>query len=253
MPPYLFIYMATAFFTTSANAVAHSGFGRRRRTGFTLVELVISIAIFSIITGIMVWNFDRYNQNDNLRRGTEQLAADLRLVQNMAMTGATTKGTGAGETTATIPIGGYGLHIDRTNAPDQYRLFADRESYDGNDCPDPPVRNGRLDRDFFPEGLVPLCLHDDTADDLYIAPASMLPKDVIVDSISIAKVPPVPADILDIAFQPPKPIPSVGYGQLSNPAEAGRTVSITLKHVKTNAARTITLIGASGQISITSS
>jgi prepilin-type N-terminal cleavage/methylation domain-containing protein len=232
--------MATALFRTLLSAVARFGFGRNRRTGFTLIELIISIAIFSILTGIMTWNFDRYNQSGNVRRGADQIASDLRSIQTKAMTGAPIEGSDL------IPIGGYGLHIDLNKSDTQYQLFADRERLDA-DLTCSAHRNGRLDRALNST----LCLVDSENMDLDIGPVSVLPKDVVIDSIAVDGLSESSiVDVLDIAFQPPKPIATVGVNELTNQAKI-ETVNIILRHQVTQMRRRVTLVGASGQISVT--
>lgn len=239
--------MRIAMSNTSFKAVVKRVSGVRPRSGYTLIELLISISIFGIITGIMVWNFDRSNRNEDLRYAAENLAADLRLVQNMAMTGATIQDPD--DLSTATPIGGYGLHID-TDDPTSYQLFADRERLnpETGDCES--IRNGRLDR------LIDLshnCLWMDGNDDILMNEAVRLPREVEIDSLTVDWWDePDPISIVDIAFVPPKPIPIIGVNDIAvdNEARVG-TIEIGLVHSVTQMHRRITLIGASGQVSVT--
>jgi len=191
----------------------------------------------------MAWNFDRNHRNENILHATENLAADMRLVQNMAMTGALIKGPD--DPSEAIPRGGYGIHFDLTNRS-EYHLFADREKVN-DDLSCSPIRNGRFDFLNGTEG----CWNNGSNDDLQVDDVQRLPKDVEIESIAVDWWDePEPINIVDIAFVPPKPIPTVGVNALANEAKIG-TVTINLIHRVTLAERRITLIGASGQVSIT--
>ena len=54
--------------------------------GFTLVELLISVSIILILSGILIPSFSGYLNNQNVLQGAEQLKSDLRTVQNKALT-----------------------------------------------------------------------------------------------------------------------------------------------------------------------
>jgi type II secretory pathway pseudopilin PulG len=212
---------------------------------------MVSIAIFAVLTAILVFNFDRQRQSDNVRRAAEQLVADLRLVQNNAMTGKTIGDTGE---TPAVPAGGYGLHIYLSQSniefpqyADSYQVFADRERWTGT-FPCEALPNERYDRGFEP--LLNSCLTDGSNDDVPVSGVARLPDGVIINSVTIDNVA-VPISILDIAFQPPKPIPYVGFNDPVDGALIGRTTRIQLEHTTTHAQRLITIVGASGQISLT--
>ncbi len=80
-------------------------------TGFTLIELLVVIFIISLISGsVMISYFSGQKQYDVLRV-SQKLAANLRQVQNMAISG---KKQGA-----TVPTG-YGLFVTSAG---QYQLF----------------------------------------------------------------------------------------------------------------------------------
>lgn len=206
----------------------------------TLIELLISLAVFGILAGMFAWNFDRFRQNDNVQRDAEQLMADLRQAQNMAMTGQRVEGF--------VPIGGYGLHMNLDASETTYQLFADRERYvvpascESN-------RNERYDPGGILSGgaALPDCLTSGTNDDLAVGPAVTLSKDVYIESVLVGAGE-TSEQVVDIAFQPPKPIPWVGTGFLTNEASTA-TVKINLCHHITNICRRITVIGVTGQIS----
>jgi Tfp pilus assembly protein FimT len=90
------------------------------KRGFTIIELLVSLGIFIIVTAMVVTNFRGGNQSDELKIAAETIASSLRRAQNMAL---------AGELIDEIsPPGGYGVYFNSGN-PGQYLIFADK---DGN-------------------------------------------------------------------------------------------------------------------------
>ena len=118
--------------------------------GFTLVELLISVSIFTLITAMVVVNFRAGAEQSDLRRAAQAVAGNIRELQTMAQTGrqvdlcptsrtdelgevvecgaGTDGGTfcetgdtcGCGECRAQVP-NGYGLYA----APDTLTVFVD--------------------------------------------------------------------------------------------------------------------------------
>ncbi|USN53725.1 MAG: type II secretion system protein [Candidatus Nomurabacteria bacterium] len=206
-----------------------------------MIELVVSIAIFGILAGILGWNFSRFRENDDLRLAAEQLMTDLRTAQNTAMTGQVIDDPGPGD--PAVPIGGYGIHFNLNIGNNEYWMFADRESYSGTTCV--PVRNERFDQ--LVADPPSTCMTDGVNDDLDAAPNPVqLPGDVIIEALRVDGT----QSITDVAFLPPKPLPYVAYGDLTNAAVAGKTIEIDLRHTVTNQLRRVTVVGASGQISV---
>jgi len=223
----------------------------------TLIELIISFGIFAIICAFMIMGFRDVRKHDELRESAQELASNLRLAQNLAMTGQKAGGS--------VPIGGYGIHINRfitvNNPGEQYKIFADFASINSaGNCV--AGANERFDNDL---DLPNTCESAANRDVVVFNPTYSLKNNVKFYKITISDVPPAGPPLLDIGylditFKPPKPVPFVGYDMVSGGrdssdplystyTQSGRTVEIFLKHATTNQCRKVTIIGPSGQIS----
>lgn len=87
------------------------------QSGFTLVELLVSIAIFSVMTGIVLARYNTYNTNAPFANASEDVVLALRQAQ---VYGVGVKGCGAAN-----PFDcGYGVYFS-TAAPSGFKIFAD--------------------------------------------------------------------------------------------------------------------------------
>ncbi|HBB44023.1 MAG: hypothetical protein UW27_C0017G0034 [Parcubacteria group bacterium GW2011_GWA1_44_13] len=85
------------------------------RKGFTLVEVLVSIGIFTVLTGVVLSNYRGYNTNALFANASEDIVLALRQAQ---VYGVGVKGTGTSFTTP------YGVHFNSAN-PNQIIIFAD--------------------------------------------------------------------------------------------------------------------------------
>lgn len=90
--------------------------------GATLLELLVTVAIIGIMSGVYLANYRSNNQKIILDQAVSGMVADLRLAQNMAMN--VKKFNGA------IPIGGYGINISGFLPVASYIIFADMNAGD---------------------------------------------------------------------------------------------------------------------------
>jgi len=88
------------------------------RQGFTLMELLASMFIIALLTGIFLVNYHGTNERNKLIAATQKLASDIRMAQNYAL--------GSKEFDGDIPLGGWGVHLD-TTSPNNYIIFADND------------------------------------------------------------------------------------------------------------------------------
>jgi len=91
---------------------------RNSKNGFTFVELMIVIAVISILVLISAPSLKELNKKMALHTSATELVQNLRRVQEMAMS--------AQEFNGSIPSGGYGIWLEADSFPKtSYSLFAD--------------------------------------------------------------------------------------------------------------------------------
>jgi len=86
-------------------------------SGFTLVELLVSIAIFTLITTMAVFNHAQFNGSVLLTNLAYEIALSVRQAQ--------TYGISVKQTATFSFDSGYGVHID-LSTPTSYTLFEDK-------------------------------------------------------------------------------------------------------------------------------
>jgi len=99
----------------------HNSVKRKECGGYSLIDLIVSIAIFGMIAGSVVINFRAGSRSDSVRQGAQVLASVLRRAQTSTLSGAEIAG-------GSFPQGGFGVRLDSADAS-TVLLFADS---DGN-------------------------------------------------------------------------------------------------------------------------
>ncbi len=83
--------------------------------GLTLIEILVSVAIFVTIATLGIIGYRRVQQNKDLAQSNAELASNIRQVENFALTGQQVEGA--------TPRGGFGVHLSQGG--EYYSLFAD--------------------------------------------------------------------------------------------------------------------------------
>lgn len=91
------------------------------RNGFTLIDLIVSIGIFTMLATVSIANFRAGANNDAVRQGAAISSQLARRAQTATLSGAVLSD-------GTFPVGGYGIRLDGDNTG-VITLFAD---IDGN-------------------------------------------------------------------------------------------------------------------------
>ena len=111
---------------------------KKSQKGFTLVELLVSIAIFSVITTMAVFNNSQFNSSVLLTNLAYEVAISIRQAQ---VYGVTVRKNSAGSFDSA-----YGIHFDM-NTPTAYSLFEDKPTInhicDVSECADTGQMGGK--------------------------------------------------------------------------------------------------------------
>lgn len=180
--------------------------------GFTIIELLVSISIFLIITSMVIVNFRSGQYRDELMGSAQFLQSTLREMQTMAFSGSKVICPGyvpseAGEMTPA----GYGLNI---NSSGIITAFADCDPQDIAISPD------------FKYGL----------EDVNLKTISLY-NNVTINSIT-------PSSVTDILFTSSSEIVK------TNGSPGLGVITIELKHNKTNQITTVKIVELTGQVFI---
>jgi len=111
---------------------------KQNNKGFTLIEILVVLAIIIIITGIVIFNVGTERQNSALLRSSQKLSLDLRRAQSFALSSKTYKTSG-------VPCG-WGVHFNGLGSTN-YIIFADMAA--AADCSNRDfIRTGNGSEDF---------------------------------------------------------------------------------------------------------
>lgn len=172
-----------------------------RKPGFTLIELIVSIGIISMVTGIFLANYSSANRRTDLTMTAQKMVTDIRMAQNYSL-GLARYGESS---LAHVPLGGWGIHFSMS-ANNQYTIFADD---DGNAV----YNSGEADLN---SG----------------AQTTGFPNNIIIDSIKGPAV----INSLDVTYLPPDPITTITNDVTM---ATSSQVDISLKDLRTNTYKTV--------------
>ena len=108
---------------------------RAHKRGFTMIELLVTMGIFLMLTGVVLTNYRAFNTHEVFASSVENLVFALRQAQ---VYGAGTKGGGAVlcGTPASEFDCAYGVHIPQADPSYAYKIFIDANDnriYDAGD------------------------------------------------------------------------------------------------------------------------
>lgn len=112
---------------------------------FTLVELIVVIAIITILTAIVLPNYRSGDKQLALQRSASKLAQNLRRTQEMSMS--------AKEVSGTVPYG-FGIYFNSAS-PNNYIIFADLDNSHHRNAGDQDFETVSLESDIRISGLSP--------------------------------------------------------------------------------------------------
>lgn len=90
------------------------------RQGYTLVEVMVSLIIFTILVTATIAAFRGVTINDRIKAAAQQLTSDMREARNQAFNGIADG--------VNYPTTGYGMYFDISTLPATYSLFTDTDS-----------------------------------------------------------------------------------------------------------------------------
>lgn len=196
--------------------------------GFTIIDMLVSLTIFGVVTGFLMANFRSGRTADELRIGAQGIGTAFREVQTMAMTGKTVGICRGGSnnlkvctvgTATTCPSGtcayevprGYGLRLTTAAAgAGQSVLYADinaSRTYDAGE----EIKTTKLST---------------------------------TSRVTVKTLTPVSSGLLDVVFEPPKP--TVFF----NGATGTTLATVQVQHATSGATRNVTINRVSGQVSL---
>lgn len=139
-------------------------FPKAKKSGFTLVELMVTMSVMAILTTVFFVNFRAGNQKLTVDRSAQKLVNDLRLAEEMAMSAkectlnqcaslkceppmcTSCNPSDCQQCSGAIPQGGYGVFLNDFGQSNLYVLYADtsgNEIYD--QCIDAVVKQVSFD------------------------------------------------------------------------------------------------------------
>lgn len=90
--------------------------------GFTIIELLVVLAIFALIISVSLANYNAGSRQSKLKMSLQNFSANIRLTQSYAMGSKDFADPISGQTI--VPRGGWGIFLDKTS-PSKYRIVTD--------------------------------------------------------------------------------------------------------------------------------
>ncbi|MEY4744822.1 MAG: hypothetical protein RL272_767 [Candidatus Parcubacteria bacterium] len=191
-----------------------------------MIEMLISLSIFAVITAFVTANFRAGRQSDELRQSTQLLATAVRRAQTMAISGQTVPYCQGGTNDRKVCAGG-----------------TDAECGGGTCVRDVPRGYGIRLTTVAATAAKVILYADVNGSRAYDAG-----EEIRVDSVTpgpfvtVTNLDPVAANSLDVVFEPPKP--KVWF----NGSTATAVATVTLTHKTTGLTKVVSINQVTGQI-----
>jgi len=190
-------------------------------SGFTLVELAVSVSIVSLIMLVVLFTYSSFNDNLALSAAGQEVASAVRQAQTYGLSVREVTAGGGQFTSA------YGIYFDPRNDSTHYYIFVDKDGdgkYDqGNGC-------GRGNTECVERGI--------------------LRNNVIISSICDAsRCPPPEARTLNITFLRPNPDATISFVN-SGGAIVGNSLTGKVRLLSPKGKALTVTVESTGQISV---
>lgn len=188
---------------------------KQNKEGFTLLEMVTSMALIVVITTVFIANYRSSNKRTDLTMTAQKMVADIHAAQNNTL--------GLVKYGDEVPAGGWGVHFDMSQ-PDRYVVFAD---LDRPASTEPgqiwPADAGYMRYDGSTEGSESLG-----------ARAVALPAGISLYAMTIGSTNVSSSGQVNVSFLPPDPKTNI-----SNGVATSTVMTVTLKEAREGAVKTI--------------
>ena len=98
----------------------------RYKRGFSLFELLVSMAIVAVLMRVVLFDYSKFNDNISLSSAGQEVAIAIRQAQTYGLN-VQEVSSGSGLFSAA-----YGIYFDPTNSPNNYYIFADTNKNAGD-------------------------------------------------------------------------------------------------------------------------
>ncbi len=164
------------------------------------MEVLVSISIIVLLGSTFLANYRDGSKSIELNLAAQKLASDIRFAQNNAL--------GSVKYGATIPDGGWGIHIDIASSSKEYLMFADENGNTTYDIGEADVAKGG--RVF-----------------------------TLANNVELLQTNQGNYSDVDIVFLPPDPITTITFSPLGPGPISSSSIAITLKESSQNATRKV--------------
>jgi prepilin-type N-terminal cleavage/methylation domain-containing protein len=110
---------------------------RQRSAGFTLLEMLVVIAIFGILSAVVIFNYSAFTNGTLLTNTAYEMALHIRNAQVFGI---------AARNSETGFKNSYGIHVDIVNSPESYTFFADTRENNRFDSVDQIIETFNFER-----------------------------------------------------------------------------------------------------------